>query len=102
MQGVMPAQAGIHGSKKHRSCIGVGMGSRLRGNDAAVLLPAPYVQQSGTIARTFAPLTGDPYKSLFQRDKWIPAFAGRTLVRQRTGNCLPGLLLLLSNDGLTR
>ena len=54
------------------------MGSRLRGNDAAVPRPVLYVQQSGTIARTFAPLTGDPYNSLFQRQKWIPAFAGMT------------------------
>jgi hypothetical protein len=36
---------------------GVGMGSRLRGNDAAVLLLTPHVQQSRAIARTFAPFT---------------------------------------------
>ena len=49
MQGVMPAQAGIHGGKKAPAQHGAGMGSRLRGNDAAVLLLTPYAQQSGTI-----------------------------------------------------
>ena len=29
---------------------------------------------------------GDPYKSLFQLDKWIPAFAGMTL-RSLTKGC---------------
>ena len=46
----MPAKAGIHGGKKTQVPHEVGMGSRLRGNDAAVLLLTPYVQQSGTIA----------------------------------------------------
>ena len=61
------ARAGGHPwQQKTQVLHGVGMGSRLRGNDAAVLLPAPYVQQSRTIARTFAPIT-------------VPAFAGTTL-----------------------
>ncbi len=34
-------------------------------------------------------------KVLFQRLKWIPAFAGMTLVHQRTGNRLARLLPLL-------
>ncbi len=33
------------------------MGSRLRGNDAAVLLLTPDVHKSGAVARTFAPVT---------------------------------------------
>ena len=70
------------------------MGSRLRGNDAAVPRPAPYVQQSRTIARTFAPVTGDPYKSLFQRDKWIPAFAGMTVAACPMLDPVRGLLPL--------
>ena len=40
---------------------GAGMGSRLRGNDAAVLHLTPYTQQSGTIARRFAPATWARY-----------------------------------------
>jgi hypothetical protein len=33
------------------------MGSRLRGNGAAVLLLTPHVQQSRAVAQTFAPFT---------------------------------------------
>ena len=38
------------------------MGSRLRGNGAAVLLLTPHVQQSRALARTFAPVTENAAK----------------------------------------
>ena len=51
------SQAGIHGSKQRNSCMYLPVGSRLRGNGAAVPLLTPHVQQSRAIARTFAPVT---------------------------------------------
>ena len=53
----MPGQARIHGSKKHWSSMELAWGPAFAGNDAAVPLLTPYMQQSRTIARTFAPVT---------------------------------------------
>jgi hypothetical protein len=62
---VMPAKAGIHVSQIYCTYIGLAWVPAFAGTTVYSLAR----HREHVVVRTFAPLTGDPYKSLFQLDK---------------------------------